>query len=80
MEIIKQTKTLGTLVIRQIDKNIAKEMILKNHYSHKWNTPFGKYNFGILRDGVLLGVASYGQMMNPKAKIFKSNKKEIILF
>ena len=73
MEIIKQTKTLGTLVIKQIDKNIAKEMIIKNHYSHKWNTPFGKYNFGIFRDGVLLGVASYGQMMNPKAKIFTSN-------
>lgn len=73
MEIIKQTKTLGTLVIKEIEKNIAKEMILKNHYSHKWNTPFGKYNFGIFRDGVLLGVAVYGYMMNPKAKIFTSN-------
>ena len=73
MEIIKNTKNNGQLTIKQIDKNIAKDMIIKNHYSHKWNTPFGLYNFGVFRDNQLLGVASYGYMMNPKAKIFTSN-------
>lgn len=73
MEVIKHTKTLGTLTIKEIDKNTAKDIIIKNHYSHKWNTPFGKYNFGVFRDNILLGVAVYGYMMNPKAKIFSSN-------
>lgn len=76
MEIIKQTKTLGTLTIKEVDKNTAKDIIIKNHYSHKWNTPFGKYNFGIFRDNTLLGVAVYGYMMNPKAKIFTSKNPD----
>ena len=67
------TKNNGILTIKLIDKKIAKEIIIKNHYSHKWNTPFGLYNFGVFRDGKLLGVASYGHMMNTKAKIFTSN-------
>lgn len=73
MEIIKNTKNNGQLTIKLIDKNTAKDMIIKNHYSHKWNTPFGLYNFGVFRETQLLGVASYGYMMNPKAKIFTSN-------
>ena len=73
MEIIKNTKNNGQLTIKLIDKNTAKDMIIKNHYSHKWNTPFGLYNFGVFRENQLLGVASYGYMMNPKAKIFTSN-------
>ena len=72
MEIRKNTKTHGELVIKEIDKNTAKEIIIKNHYSHKWNNPFGLYNFGIFRDNKLLGCAVYGYMMNPKAKIFTS--------
>ena len=38
---------MGVLVIKEIDKKIAKEIIIKNHYSHKWNTSFGKINIGI---------------------------------
>lgn len=51
-------------------------MIIKNHYSHKWNNAgFGVYNFGLFRAGnenenECLGVAVYGYMKNTKAKIF----------
>lgn len=74
MEIRKETKNLGNLIIKPVDKQTAKEMIIQNHYSHKWNDGgFGKYNFGIFREekpDECLGVAVYGWMKNPKAKIF----------
>ncbi len=50
MEIIKRTKSLGTLIIRPIEKELAKSMVIKNHYSHKWNGSFGIMNFGIFRE------------------------------
>ncbi|WP_290159867.1 MULTISPECIES: hypothetical protein [Bacteroidales] len=72
--IIKKTSSLGTLMIKLVDKRLAKEMIIKNHYSHKWNDgSFGLYNFGIFHadePNRCLGVAVYGYMKNPKAKIF----------
>ena len=72
MEVVKETSTMGTLVIRLVDKKMASEMIIKYHYSHKWVSNFGKYNFGIFRvnDDRCLGVASFGYMKNPKANIF----------
>lgn len=73
MEITKTLKNLGTITVKQIDRQKAKEMIVKNHYSHKMGSNHGIYNFGIFKDDRLLGVASYGYMMNPKAKIFKSS-------
>lgn len=70
----KETKNLGVLLIKPVEKALAKEMIIKNHYSHKWNEGgFGKYNYGIFREenpDVCLGVAVYGYMKNCKAKIF----------
>jgi len=70
----KETKNLGTLIIKPIEKTLAKEMIIKNHYSRKWNDGnFGKYNYGIFKEenpDVCLGVAVYGYMKNSKAKIF----------
>jgi hypothetical protein len=70
----KQTKNLGTLIIKPVEKALAREIIIKNHYSHKWNDGgFGKYNFGIFREenpDECLGVAVYGYMKNPNAKIF----------
>lgn len=72
-EIVRKTSSLGELVIKQVSKELAKEMIIRNHYSHKWNDGgFGKYNFGIFRKGDerCLGVAVYGYMKNPKAGIF----------
>lgn len=76
MEIKIKTKSLGNLVIKPISKAKAKELIVKNHYSHKWNNAsFGLYNFGIFQEGAeleaqCLGVAVYGYMKNLKAKIF----------
>ncbi|NDW19142.1 hypothetical protein D0T53_09485 [Dysgonomonas sp. 216] len=74
MEVRKETKNLGTVIIKPVDRNTAKELIIKNHYSHKWNSAsFGKYNFGIFKEespDLCLGVASYGYMKNCKAKIF----------
>lgn len=75
LEIKKETKNLGTLIIKVVDKQIAKDLIVKNHYSHKWNDGgFGKFNVGVFREEnpeVCLGVAVYGYMKNPNAKIFK---------
>lgn len=72
--ILKHTSTLGDLIIKPVAKSIAKELIVKNHYSHKWNNAgFGIRNYGIFRasnPNTCLGVAVYGYMKNPKAKIF----------
>jgi len=74
MQILKETSALGRLIIKPVDKVLAKDLIVKNHYSHKWNEGgFGKYNFGIFRadePDVCLGVAVYGYMKNPRAKLF----------
>ncbi|MDE6424612.1 MAG: hypothetical protein K2K89_00485 [Ruminococcus sp.] len=66
MEITKRTKSLGTLVIKPVEKKLAKSMIVENHYSHKWNDSFGIINFGIFRENSdkCLGVAVFGRMMN----------------
>lgn len=74
MQIVKDTSAHGRLIIKPVDKALAKEMIIKNHYSHKWNDGgFGVFNFGIFRSDEpdkCLGVAVYGYMKNPKARIF----------
>lgn len=73
----KYSKNMGWLIIKLISKDLAREMIIKNHYSHKWNNgSFGRYNYGIFKEDepeVCLGVAVYGLMKCPKAKIFSSN-------
>lgn len=53
-----------------MSKDEAKELILERHYSRNWGTSFGLYNYGIRLDGELVGVASYGNLMNPGS--FKS--------
>ena len=74
LAIVKKTSSLGNLIIKSVPKEAAKRMIVENHYSHKWNEGgFGKYNFGIFRAEApddCLGVAVYGYMKNPAAKIF----------
>ena len=67
MKIIKESKSLGKLTIKEIDYHTAKKITLENHYSKKWNTSFGKLNFGIFRNNKLLGVAVFGNLMNPKS-------------
>lgn len=72
--ITKISKLHGSLLIRSVSKAIAKDMIVKNHYSHKWNDGgFGVHNFGIFRSEEpdnCLGVAVYGYMKVPRAQIF----------
>lgn len=74
LQVLKNTSALGNLIIKLVSKAEAKDMIVMNHYSHKWNEGgFGRYNFGIFRaeePDKCLGVAVYGYMKNPKAKIF----------
>jgi hypothetical protein len=74
MEIHKHTSSLGNLIIRDIPKEQAREMIVANHYSHKWNNGgFGKFCYGIFRaeaPDICLGAAVYGYMKTPYAKIF----------
>jgi len=76
MEIKITSKNLGELIIKLINKQKAKDLIINNHYSKKWNNAgFGLYNFGIFKKGFenendCLGVASYGYMKNCKAKVF----------
>lgn len=67
MEVIKNSKNMGELVMKEVDYGSAKEMIIKNHYSKKWNTSFGKINIGIFRDDKFLGVAVFGNLMNPNS-------------
>ena len=66
-EITKVSKNLGTLTMKEVDVQTAKDMIIKNHYSKKWNSSFGKINIGVFKDERLLGVAVFGNLMNPKS-------------
>lgn len=74
MQVLKQTSSLGSLIIKEVPKALAKELIVEHHYSHKWNDGgFGKFNFGIYRENEpdrCLGVAVFGYMKTPYAKIF----------
>lgn len=55
------------LIFREVEYEIAKDMIVKNHYSHKWNTAFGKINIGVYEENILYGVASFGNLMIQKS-------------
>ena len=55
------------LLFREVPYETAKRMMLKNHYSHKWNANFGRINIGVYKDNELLGCASFGNLMNPKS-------------
>ncbi len=75
LEVYKETSSFGKLLIKPVEKSIAKPIILTNHYSHKWNDGgFGVHNFGIFRadrPDRCLGVAVFGYLKNPKARIFR---------
>jgi hypothetical protein len=69
MEINFTSKTMGSLLIKVIDKKEAKKLITNHHYSKKWNSNFGIINIGIFKNNNIncLGVASFGNMMNAKS-------------
>ena len=78
MKLRKTMKNNGVIIVKPISYEVAKDCIVKNHYSKKWNTSFGKYNFGIYKENnedKLLGVAVFGNLMNPKS--YKSICNEI---
>jgi hypothetical protein len=75
LEILKSSTQLGELLIKPVPKELAKKIIVENHYSHKWNDGgFGKFNYGIFFQSDperCLGVSVFGFMKNPNAKIFE---------
>jgi hypothetical protein len=78
---IKKHSTVnGDLVIDIIDIELAKKMIVENHYSKKWNTAFGIINIGIFKDDKLLGCAVFGNLMNPQSykSIAEIEKNQIL--
>ncbi len=44
--------------VELIEKNIAKTIIIENHYSRKWSSC--RYSLGLFCDNELIGVAIYG--------------------
>lgn len=78
LEIRKSTAHMGVLVVKPVSKETARRLVLAGHYSHKWMACFGIHNFGMFREGAegedhCLGVAVYGLMKNPRARIFESD-------
>jgi hypothetical protein len=53
--------------IKEIDRNLANETIIKNHYSHKYyNATY--IHLGVFINGEFLGVLQYGYAMNPASQ------------
>ena len=53
--------------IKEIDRNLANEIIIKNHYSHKvYNATY--IHLGVFLEKDLLGVLQYGYAMNPASQ------------
>jgi hypothetical protein len=53
--------------VKEIDRNLANDIIIKNHYSHKYyNATY--IHLGVFIDGELLGVLQYGYAMNPASQ------------
>jgi len=74
-------KVEKSLTFKEVDYETAKKMMVEKHYSHKWNTAFGKINVGVFESENLYGIASFGNLMNPKSykKISKEfNKHNVI--
>lgn len=74
MEIIRKVKLVygdekleKTLTFKEVSYEITKKIMLEQHYSHKWNTSFGKINIGVFENDILYGIASFGNLMNPKS-------------
>ena len=73
MELRKTMKNNGEIIVKPSDKELAKQMCVEPHYSHKWGASFGRYNFGIFKADEpekCLGCAVFGAMMN--AQSYKS--------
>lgn len=56
---------VSDLRVGPIRKDTAYYMAVTHHYSKKWGNTFGTHNYGIYQGDALLGVAVYGEAMNP---------------
>jgi len=64
-----------------IDKKIAKELIIKNHYSHKWTSC--RYAYGVYYNNVLIGCLVYGppvgrQAFNSITRTIELKREEVM--
>lgn len=53
--------------VEEILRDKANEIIVKNHYSHKYNLT-SKIHLGVHIDGVLIGALQFGKAMNPASQ------------
>lgn len=58
---------VSSLRVGPIRKDTAYYMAVTHHYSKKWNSAFGTHNYGIYQGDDLLGIAVYGNPMNPSS-------------
>lgn len=76
LRLVRRCRRLGALVVRPVGKETARRLVVAGHYSHSWRTNFGRFCFGLFREGAeeegdCLGVAAFGCMKSPKAQIFE---------
>lgn len=76
LAVSKRTSRLGELLVKPICKETAQRLIVSGHYSHSWRPNFGRFCFGLFRNGAeeeqdCLGAAVYGCMKTPRARIFE---------
>lgn len=63
----RTTSSNGVLVVKEIDKKLAKNTIINNHYSNSWYHTFGVINYGIFKNEEYLGCAVFGHLKVPKS-------------
>ncbi len=57
-DIVTKGEARSNYTIDIIDKKIAKELIIENHYSHSWTSC--RYALGLMKGDEIVGVAIYG--------------------
>ena len=50
--------------VERIDKATARDLIVREHYSHSWNSAFGTHCFGVFDGQGLAGALVFGNLMN----------------
>ena len=71
LELFGQREVIGfgedSFNVREVDRNLANEIIIKNHYSHKYyNATY--IHLGVFIDNELIGILQYGYAMNPASQ------------
>lgn len=71
LELFGQREVIGfgdeTFYVKEVDRNLANEIIIKNHYSHKYyNATY--IHLGVFINNELIGILQYGYAMNPASQ------------